>query len=131
MRNMATRTKPEGGAMSSIVERFVIEALRSAEENGSSPSSAIQTCLHSLCEMTNGYTFAQVIESYWRGYDSGNDQLKSDAVRWLRAEFTTKTEGRAALGVRTIIDDDSFYDHFKILARFVRHAGFRGLIVLL
>jgi hypothetical protein len=131
MRNLATRSKPDGGAMSSVVERFITEALRSAKDNGTSPESAIQTCLHELSEMTNGYDFAQVIEAYWRGYDSDNDQLKSDAVRWLRAEFTTKTEARAALGVRTIIDDASFYDHLKILARFVRHAGFQGLLVLL
>ena len=131
MRNLATRSKPDGGAMSSVVERFITEALRSAKDNGTSAESAIQTCLHELSEMTNGYDFAQVIEAYWRGYDGGNDQLKSDAVRWLRAEFTTKTEARAALGVRTIIDDASVYDHFKILARFARQAGFQGLFVVL
>jgi hypothetical protein len=68
---------------------------------------------------------------YWRGHDSGNDPLKSDAVRWLRAEFTTKTEARAALGVRTIINDASVYDHLKLMARFARHAGYHGLLVVL
>jgi hypothetical protein len=131
MRNLATRSKPEGGAMSSVVERFVSEALRDAKGNGSSPEAAIHVRLHDLSEMTGGYDFAHVIEQYWRGYDSENDQLKSDAIRWLRAEFTTKTEARAALGVRTIIDDASFYDHLKLMARFVRHAGFQGLFVML
>ena len=54
----------------------------------------------------------------------------ADAVRWLRGEFTTKTEARASLGVRTIIDDDQIYDHLKLFARFVRLAGFRQLETL-
>ena len=69
------------------------------------------------------------IAAYWRGHDTGNEQLKADAVRWLRGEFTTRTDARAALGVRTIIDDSTFYDHLKLFARFVRLAGFSGLLV--
>jgi len=131
MRNIATRSKPEGGAMSNVVERFIAEALRDAQENGTAAAAVIHARLRDLSEMTGGYDFAQVIEAYWRGHDTGDDQLKSDAVRWLRAEFSTKTEARAALGVRTIIDDASFYDHLKLMARFVRHAGFQGLFVVL
>lgn len=131
MRNIATRSKPEGGAMSSIVERFVAEALRDAKENGSSVEATIHLRLQDLSEMTGGYDFAEVVAAYWRGHDTGNEQLKSDAVRWLRAEFATRTDARAALGVRTIIDDASVYDHLKLMARFVRHAGFSGLFVML
>jgi P-loop Domain of unknown function (DUF2791) len=36
---------------------------------------------------------------------------------------------RAALGVRTIVDDGNVYDQLKLLARFVRLAGFAGTIV--
>jgi hypothetical protein len=71
------------------------------------------------------------VRAYWRGHDTGNEQLKADAVRWLRGEYSTKTEARSALGVRTIIDDASFYDHLKLLARFVQLAGFSGLLVCL
>jgi hypothetical protein len=131
MRNIATRSKPEGGAMGNVVERFISEALREAQEKGTSPAAAINSRLQNLSEMTGGYDFAQVIEAYWRGHDTGNDQLKSDAVRWLRAEFSTKTEARTALGVRTIIDDALVYDHLRLMARFVRHAGFHGLFVVL
>jgi hypothetical protein len=84
-----------------------------------------------MAEMTGGYDFAAVVAAYWRGHDSGNEQLKSDAVRWLRGEFGTRTEARNALGVRTIIDDASVYDHLKLMARFARHAGFNGMLVLL
>jgi hypothetical protein len=129
MRNIATRSKPEGGAMSSVVERFVSEALGEARQTSRSPEECIHARLQTLCEMTGGYDFAQVIAAYWRGHDTGNEQIKSDAVRWLRGEYTTKTEARAALGVRTIIDDGWFYDGLKLMARFVRCAGFTGLLV--
>ena len=131
MRNISTRSKPDGGAMSSVVERFVSEALRRAREANARPEGVIHERLQDLSEMTGGYDFAAVIAAYWRGHDSGNEQMKSDAVRWLRGEFSTKTDARNALGVRTIVDDASIYDHLKLMARFVRHAGFGGMVVLL
>ncbi len=69
--------------------------------------------------------------AYCRGFEEGNEQLKADAIRWLRGEFSTKTDARAALGVRTIVDDASVYDQLKLLSRFVRLAGFGGLMVCL
>jgi hypothetical protein len=81
--------------------------------------------------MVGGYDFAHVIAAYWKGHDTGNEQLKADAIRWLRAEFTTKTDARNALGVRTIIDDGTFYDHLKLISRFVRLAGFNGMLICL
>lgn len=129
MINVATRTKPEGGALASIVERFVTSALTEARDAGETVESIIQRRMAQLNEMVGGYDFAQVVTAYWKGHDSGNEQLKSDAVRWLRAEFTTKTEARNALGVRTIIDDANVYDHLKLMARFVRLAGYKGFLV--
>lgn len=131
MRNVATRAAPEGGAMASVVERFVTAALGEAENRKLSPEAAIGERLVSLAELTGGYDFAAVVAAYWRGYDSGSEQLKADAVRWLRGEFATKTDARTALGVRTIIDDANVYDHLKLFARFVRLAGFGGLMVCL
>ena len=129
MRNVSTRAKPDGGAMPSIVERFVADSLTASTSRGVAPEIVIRERLAELEEMTGGYDFAEVIAAYWRGHDTGNEQLKADAVRWLRGEFTTRTDARAALGVRTIIDDSTFYDHLKLFARFVRLAGFSGLLV--
>lgn len=131
MRNISTRAKPDGGAMASIVERFVSQALTIARTTGTSPEVAIHTGLEQLSELTGGYDFAEVIAQYWRGHDTGNEQLQSDAVRWLRGEFATRTDARKALGVRTIVDDANVYDHLKLMARFVRLAGFSGLFVCL
>ncbi len=131
MRNMATRTKPEGNALPSVVERFVTSALSEARTQGRSPAAVITERLQHLAEMVGGYDFAEVIGAYWRGHDTGNDQLKTDAVRWLRGEFTTKTDARAALGVRSYVDDAAFYDQLNLMARFVRLAGYSGLIICL
>lgn len=131
MHSIATRSKPEGMAMSSVVERFVSGALEEARASGVSPDNVIQSRLQSLSEMTGGYDFTQVVASYWHGHDTGNEKVKGDAIRWLRAEFATRTDARAALGVRTIIDDDTFYDHLKLMGRFVRLSGFQGMFVML
>ena len=130
-RNAATRTKSDGGAMASIVERFAMQAVSTAEANNQEPGEVIRENLAHLQELTGGYDFATVIGRYWEGFDTGNDDLKTAALRWLRAEYSTRTDARMALGVRTIVDDASFYDHLKLLALFVRQAGYRGLVVSL
>jgi hypothetical protein len=131
MRNMSTRAKSEGGAMSSVVERFVTQALTQSRTSGEAVEAIIRRNLDELSELTGGYDFAEVIAKYWQGHDSGNEQLKSDAVRWLRGEFTTRTDARMALGVRTIVDDSNFYDQLKLMAHFVRLAGFGGILICL
>lgn len=130
-RNMATRAKPDGGALGAVVEKFVAEAISEAKQNDSSPEQVIRAKLESLSEMTGGYDFAAVIAAYWRGHDTDDDSLKSAAVRWLRGEYSTRTDARAALGVRTIVDDGNFYDQLKLLARFTTMAGYGGLLVCL
>lgn len=131
MRNLSTQANPEGGAMQSVVERFITVARERATTEGISPNDAIQAGLSSLSELTNGYDFAYVIGQYWRGYEEGNGQLQADAIRWLRGEFATRTDARTALGVRTILDDQSFYDALKLMSTFVRLAGYAGLYVCL
>ena len=130
-RNASTRTKPEGGALASVVERFVAQAVRQAEASDAAPATVIREKLRHLEELTGGYDFATVIARYWQGHENGDDELKSNALRWLRAEFSTRTDARKALGVRTIIDDASVYDHLKLMSAFVREAGYAGMLVAL
>jgi hypothetical protein len=131
MANLATKARPDGSALATVVERFVTGVLGEAAGTGADPAETIRLRLASLAEMTGGYDFAAVVGAYWRGYDSGDGRLRTDAVRWLRGEFTSRVDARAALGVRTIVDDGNFYDHLKLMARFVRLAGFNGLLVCL
>jgi P-loop Domain of unknown function (DUF2791) len=130
-KNLSTRVKPEGGALAGIVEKFVAQAKSEAKSSGTSSDTVIREKLSHLTEMVNGYDFAEVIAAYCTGFEQGNEQLKADAIRWLRGEFSTKTDARSALGVRTIVDDASVYDQIKLLARFVRLAGYAGLLVCL
>lgn len=130
-KNLSTRTKPDGGALPGIVEKFISQAKSEAKASGKPSETIVRERLDHLAEMVNGYDFAEVIAAYCRGFDEGNEQLKADAIRWLRGEFTTRTDARAALGVRTIIDDASIYDQLKLLARFIRLAGYSGLMVCL
>jgi len=131
VRNISTRTKPDGGALPGLVEKFVSTVMLESKTSGQNPETLIYRKLENLSEMVGGYDFSAVIASYWKGFESGDDQLKANAIRWLRGEFSTKTEARVALGVRTIIDDNSFYDHLKLMSRFARLAGFSGLIICL
>ena len=128
-RNASTRTKPEGGALASVVERFVTQAVREADSSERTADAVIRDKLEHLEELTGGYDFATVIAKYWEGHEAGDDELKSNALRWLRAEFATKTDARRALGVRTMIDDAGVYDHLKLMSAFVREAGYAGLLV--
>ena len=129
IKNLATRAKPEGGALASVVEKFISTAVQEARSADASPSEVIHQKLQSLTDLVGGYDFSDVINAYWEGHDSGIEARKADAIRWLRGEFTTKTDARAALGVRTFVDDASMYDHLKLLSQFLRLAGYAGLLV--
>ena len=129
MSNLSTRTKPDGGALQSIIERFISDVSRNARAENIDVEEYITSEISTLEDFVGGYDFAIVLSAYWRGFDGDDDNLKSAALRWLKGEYSTKTEARKALGVRTIIDDASFYDHLKLMAKFVEIAGYEGFIV--
>lgn len=131
MRNMATRTKQDGGALASVVERFIMEAQASARVSDRKIGDVIQERLLPIQELVSGYDFATVIVCYWQAFEEGSEGGKAAALRWLRGEYTLKTEAREALGVRSIIDDASVYDYLKVMSRFVTLAGYSGFMVML
>ncbi|MBT2235288.1 ATP-binding protein [Nonomuraea sp. NEAU-A123] len=130
-RSMSTRGRPTGGALAGLVERFLSTALDEARQAGTDPALAIGERLAHLATRPGGHDFAEVIGAYWRGHDTGDEHLKSAALRWLRAEYPTAAEARSALGVRSIIDDATVHDHLALMSRFVRLAGYGGLLVCL
>lgn len=128
MRNLSTRNR-DGGAITAIVEKFIETCNTEAETSNQTADKIIKKKLSHLTELVNGYDFAEVIACYCRAHDEGNDAQMAEAIRWLRGEFSTKTEARQKLPVRNIIDDANFYDQLKLLARFIRLAGYGGLLV--
>jgi hypothetical protein len=131
VRNMATRTKSEGGALANVVEKFISECMREADATGRSPDVVIQTRLSTLEDHVGGFDFVTVLKAYWHGSVNDDESLKSAALRWIRGEYSTKTEARSHLNVRNIIDDSNVYDSFKLLSAFIKLAGYSGLLIVL
>jgi hypothetical protein len=132
MRNMATKAKPDGSALPSVLSTWVSQvqhAVMSAGGAAADVENRIGEDLRDLQNHVGGFEFAEVVRAFYRGYVEKNDTLQAAALKWLRGEYTTKTDARADLGVRRIVDDDSFYDSLKLMAAFVRKAGFGGLLV--
>ena len=132
MRNLATKAKPEGGALRNLCEGWISDIHHNITSTGGDEGAVkqrIQSDLRDLQGHVGGFEFAQVLTSYYEGYVAGDDALQAAALRWLRGEFTTKTEAREALGVRRIITDENFYDALKLMAAFCVKAGYGGLFV--
>lgn len=124
IRNLSTKTRPEGGALGLILDRWVASAPAGDE------TSARASIAH-LEELVHGFDFARMLMAYRTASIEGDDERASCALRWLRGEYRTKTEARADLGTSTIVDDDSWYDYIKLFAAFLTGAGYRGLLVLI
>lgn len=130
--NLATRSRPEGSALGNVLERWIGEINHQVRQGGGSDEDVqreIAKSLEPLRKFVGGFDFELVIGKYYEGYLTHNDELQRSALRWLRAEYTTKSEARSDLGVRRIIDDALVYDYLKLLAAFVRIAGYSGLLV--
>jgi hypothetical protein len=130
VRNLSTRNKPEGGALQSVVERFVGDSIQAGTAQNKSADEIIRERLAPLQDLVGGYDYVTVLFAYARGHITGHATLCTDALRWLRGEFTTKTDARKSLDVRTLIDDANVYDSLKLLGSFVRIAGYAGLLVV-
>jgi len=129
-RNLSTRATPDGGALRSIVERFIAEANREASSQDVPTEEVIRDRLDELSELVAGYAFTDIVTLYWEGYQENDDELQHAALRWLRGEYDTKTEARNVLDERVpIIDDSNWYEMTKLLARFVDLAGYEGLLI--
>jgi hypothetical protein len=132
MRNLATKAKPEGGALRNLCEGWISDVHNNIVSRGGSPQDVkqrIQEDLRDLQEHVGGFAFSEVVAKYYEGYEAGNDALQTSALRWMRGEYSTKTEARQDLGVREIIDDENFYDALKLMAAFSKRAGYGGLLV--
>jgi hypothetical protein len=132
VRNLAIKNKPDGGALRNLCEGWISTLQYEVTQAGGTQEDVkkrIFEDLKTLQDHVGGFEFTEVLAKYYEGYISGNDALQGAALRWLRAEYTTKTEARQDLGVRRIIDDENFYDSLKLLAAFSIKAGHAGLLV--
>ena len=141
VRNMSTKTKPEGGALSLILDRWISnvqqEVMAESALSVTDPALAklvekkIASVICSLNEMVHGFDFARLLTLYYRAYVGGDDETKAKVLKWFRGEYSTKTEARQELGVNIVITDDDWYEYLKIFAAFLKQAGYAGMLVLI
>ena len=127
--NMSTKTKPDGGALRTIIEKWASKILQDCENGEHIDEKSIYSKLLPLEKYVACYDFSKVLTTYINAYQEDDEIKMSQALKWLRAEYATKTDAKTDLGVRTIIDDNNFYEYLKLFAGFVRLAGYAGLIV--
>ncbi|MBQ6342130.1 MAG: ATP-binding protein [Anaerolineaceae bacterium] len=139
--NLSTKTKPEGGALTLVLDRWInnVQA-EAAQENGLEPGDPALTkavdkkiweVTSAVSELVHGFEFARLLSAYYHAYAEGNDDLKMKVLRWFRGEYATKREAKEDLGVNIIISDDDWYDYIKIFALFFRLAGYTGMMIMI
>lgn len=124
IRNISTKTRPEGGALNLILDRWVASCADADE-------SAVNAQLAPLEEMVHGFDFSRMLRRYRAAVSEGDEEAMSRATKWIRGEYRTKSEARAELGSSTIISDDDWYDYVKLIARFLVCSGYKGMLVLI
>ena len=124
IRNISTKTRPEGGALNLILDRWVASCADADE-------SAVNAQLAPLEEMVHGFDFARMLRRYRAAVSEGDEETMSRVTKWIRGEYRTKSEARAELGSSTIISDDDWYDYVKLIARFLVRSGYKGMLVLI
>lgn len=127
--SLSTRTKQDGNALQNILEKFISMVRTEAEQHQRNVISVIHEQLSELNEYPGGYAFAQAVKKYWEAYEEGNNILKGCALRWLKAEYTTKTDSLRDVGVREFIDDSSLYNTLKLYSILIQKAGYKGLLI--
>ena len=139
--NLSTKTKPEGGALSLVLDRWISAVQTEAlEETGLAPgdpalSLAVDRKIYAVTgavsELVHGFEFAKLLSLYYHAYVEGDDEKKMKVLRWFRGEYTLKSEAKSELGVNIIISDEDWYDYLKIFALFFRLAGYSGMMIMI
>ena len=139
--NLSTKTKPEGGALTLVLDRWISKVQSDAAlETGFAPgdpglTSAVDRKIYevtsAISEMVHGFEFAKLLSMYYHAYVEGDDETKMKVVRWFRGEYSLKTEAKSELGVNMIISDDDWYDYLKLFAVFFRLAGYSGMMIMI
>ena len=141
IRNMSTRTRPEGGALTLILDRWINSVQSEAMDflgcGFDDPRLAPETerrirgVVGELSEMVHGFDFAKLLTIYYKAYIGGDDESKAKVVEWFRGEYSLKSEAKAELGVNIIVTDDDWYDYIKLFAAFLKRAGYDGMLILI
>ena len=141
IKNMSTKTRPDGGALSTILERWISSVMSSVADKGEAGPDTpefeeavrkeIRGVASSVSELVHGFDFAKLLVAYYDSFVEGDDEKKAKVLKWFRGEYATKSEAKSELGVNIIITDDDWYEYLKIFSSFFVMAGYSGLIILI
>lgn len=141
IQNLSTKTRPEGGALTLILDRWInsvqMQVSQETGLNNDDPKfeqavvQKIYGVISSLNELVHGFDFAKLLNMYYHAYMSGDDETKAKVVKWFRGEYSHKTEAKKELGVDIIISDSDWYEYLKLFATFFRQAGYAGLMIMI
>ena len=140
IQNLSTKTRPEGGALTLILDRWINSVQTQVVSKGiasddpkfeAAVDQKIYGVISSLTELVHGFDFAKLLNMYYHAYMSGDDETKAKVVKWFRGEYSHKTEAKKDLGVDIIISDSNWYEYLKLFATFFRQAGYAGLMIMI
>lgn len=139
--NLSTKTKPEGGALTLVLDRWIsgvqAEAVRETGLQPGDPAltkvvdQKIYAVTSAVSELVHGFEFARLLSIYYHAYVDGEDEMKARVARWFRGEYALKREAREELGVNILITDDNWYEYLKLFAVFFRLAGYAGMMLFI
>lgn len=141
MDNIAIQTKPEGGALATLLEKWIEQVVSKVSLEQAIPLTEIRDAAHlpkvqaaimsTIQELTDvgGFDFGTVVLKYYEGYITDNELLRRHALKWLKGEYRTKTEARQDLGVREVIHDLNYYDMLKNFCRLFVSMGYSGFMI--
>lgn len=139
IQNLSTKSKPDGGALPLILEKWIsgiqasvkINTDAEGEEFDKLVEKRIYAVAGSLEGMVNGFEFAKAIVTYWKAYKQDDSEMKSNVLRWFRGEYQSKKDAKADLDINFIVSDETWYDFLKVFAAFLVGAGYKGLLVMI
>lgn len=141
MKNLSTHTSPDGGALSLLLQKWIAALKTEVMVENSLPADSeqlnklvelkIHQTVNELETIVHGFDFARIISMYWKASVNEDDELKSKTLKWLRGEYSTKTEAKQDLGIGVIITDNDWYEYIKLFSMFVVKAGYKGMIMMI
>jgi hypothetical protein len=139
IQNLSTKSKPDGGALPLILEKWIsgiqAEVKSSADYDESKSDSLVERRIYTVASMlegmVNGFEFAKAVAAYWKAYREDDSAMKSNVLRWFRGEYPSRREAKADLGINFVVNDETWYDFLKIFASFLVGAGYKGLLVVI
>ena len=141
IQNLSTKTRPEGGALTLILDRWInsvqMQVRSDTGLNDDTPAfedavnKKIYAVISNLSELVHGFDFAKLLEMYYQAYINDDEETKAKVVKWFRGEYANKTQAKKELGVDIVISDDDWYEYLKLFASFFRQAGYAGLMIMI